>query len=66
MILRSGNQTKDDQMKLRCWCAVIALFTSAVPSAVAESDFIPSPSAKQYAPRLVEIMTAAQLQHLKL
>lgn len=53
-------------MKLRCWCAAIALFTGAVTSAMAESDFIPSPSAKQYAPRLVEIMSAAQRQHLKL
>jgi hypothetical protein len=53
-------------MILRHWCAAIALFTGAVTSAVAQSDLTPSLSAKQHAPRLVEIMTAAQLQHLKL
>jgi len=35
-------------------------------SAIAQSDFRPSPNIGPYAPRLVEIMSAAQLRHLKL
>ncbi len=52
-------------MKLRKWCAALAL-SGVVTAAVAQSDFTPSPTIKQYAPRLAEIMNAAQLQHLKL
>ncbi|QAU45705.1 hypothetical protein [Bradyrhizobium guangzhouense] len=53
-------------MELRNWCAILAVSATAATSvAVAQPDFPPSPNAK-YAPRLVETMTAAQLQHLKL
>jgi hypothetical protein len=52
-------------MKLRNWYVVLAISAGAMTSAIAQ-DFQPSPSARQYAPRLVEIMNAAQLQHLKL
>ena len=53
-------------MKLRNWCLALAILVGAGSSATAQSDFPPSPSVKPYAPRLVEIMSAAQLQHLKL
>ena len=53
-------------MKFRNWCAALVIFAGAATSAVAQSDLAPSPTAKPYAPRLVEIMNAAQLQHLKL
>ena len=53
-------------MKLRNWCVVLAISVSAMTSAIAQSEFEPSPNARQYAPRLVEVMNAAQLQHLKL
>jgi len=53
-------------MKLRPWCVGFAILVGLGTSAIAESDFTPSPTVKQYAPRLVEIMSAAQLQQLKL
>jgi hypothetical protein len=53
-------------MTLRNSCFALAILASAGTSATARSDFEPSPTAKQYAPRLVEIMGSAQLQHLKL
>jgi hypothetical protein len=53
-------------MKLRHWCVAFAILVAVGTSAIAESDFTPSPTVKQSAPRLVEIMSAAQLQHLKL
>jgi hypothetical protein len=53
-------------MKLQNWCVALAILAGAGTSAIAQSDFPPSSSVKPYAPRLVEIMSAAQLQHLKL
>jgi hypothetical protein len=53
-------------MKLRSWCAALVIFAASTPFAVAQSNLKPSSTAKQYKPRLVEIMNAAQLQHLKL
>jgi hypothetical protein len=53
-------------MKLRNWCAAIAVLAGAGTTAIAQSDFNPSPNIKQYIPRLVAIMSAAQNQHLKL
>ena len=53
-------------MALRYGYLVLAILAGAITSAVAQSDFPPSQSAKQYAPRLVQTMSAAQLQHLKL
>lgn len=53
-------------MRLKNWCAVLAISVGAVTSAIAQSDFPPSARAKQDAPRLVEVMSMAQLQHLKL
>jgi hypothetical protein len=47
------------------WCAALVIFALSGPLAVAQSELAPSPTAKR-APRLVETMTAAQLQHLKL
>lgn len=52
-------------MTLRNWHMVLAVSAAAMTSAIAQSDFPASPNAK-YAPRLVETMNAAQLQHLKL
>jgi hypothetical protein len=52
-------------MKLRKWYAILAVSATATSPATAQPDFPPSPNAK-YAPRLVETMSAAQLQHLKL
>jgi len=53
-------------MRLSNWCAILAVSATAMTSvAVAQPDFLPSPNVK-YAPRLVETMNAAQLQHLKL
>lgn len=53
-------------MKLSNWCAILAVSATAMTSdAIAQADFPPSPNAK-YAPRLVETMNAAQLQHFKL
>ncbi|WP_312017887.1 hypothetical protein [Bradyrhizobium japonicum] len=54
------------QMALRNWYVVLAISAGAMTSAIAQSDFQPSPNAKQDAPRLIEIMNAAQVQHLKL
>jgi hypothetical protein len=53
-------------MKRLNWFAALAIVVGAGTSAVAESDFTPSPSVKPSVPRLVEIMGTAQLQHLKL
>jgi hypothetical protein len=53
-------------MKLWRWCAALVVFTAAVASVAAQSDLRPHSAIRQYVPRLVEIMTAAQLQHLKL
>ena len=53
-------------MTLRNSCLVLAILASVGTSATAQSDFEPSPTVRQYAPRLVEVMNAAQLQHLKL
>ena len=53
-------------MKLWRWCAALVVFIVAVASAAAQSDLGPHSAIRQYVPRLVEIMTAAQLQHLKL
>jgi hypothetical protein len=53
-------------MTLRNWCVVLTISVAAMTSATAQSSFPPSPKAGRYAPRLVEVMNAAQLQHLKL
>ncbi len=53
-------------MTLRNWCVGLTVWAGAMTAAIAQSDFPPSPNARQYTPRLVEIMNAAQLQHLKL
>lgn len=53
-------------MTLKKWCVVLAMSAAAVTSAMAQSDFPPSANAKQEAPRLVEVMGMAQLEHLKL
>jgi hypothetical protein len=54
------------QMTLKNWCAVLAISAGALTSAMAQSSPPPSPNAKQDAPRLVEVMSMAQIQHLKL
>ncbi len=53
-------------MKRWNWLVIPVISAMAMASAMAESQFQPSLNARQYAPRLVEIMNAAQLQHLKL
>lgn len=53
-------------MTLTKWYVVLAMSAGAVTSAIAQSDFPASPSAKQEAPRLVEVMGMAQIEHLKL
>src|SRR5689334_18474477 len=53
-------------MNVRNWCAAIAILACACTTAIAQSEFRPSPNIKQYTPRLVSIMSAAQKQHLKL
>ncbi|MGY3238915.1 hypothetical protein ACVMAJ_005805 [Bradyrhizobium sp. USDA 4448] len=53
-------------MTLRNSCLALAILAGAGTSATAQSDFEPSPTVRQYTPRLVEVMNAAQLQHLKL
>ena len=53
-------------MTLKNWCAALVISAGAVSSAIAQSDFPPSANSKQAAPRLVEVMSMAQLQHLKL
>lgn len=45
---------------------LIAAVVLSGPFAVAQSEFKPSPTVKEYIPRLVEMMSAAQIQHLKL
>lgn len=52
-------------MTLKTWCAVLAMAAATIASADAQSDFPPTASAKE-AHRLVEVMTMAQLEHLKL
>jgi hypothetical protein len=53
-------------MKVRTWCVAIAILAGAGTTAIAQSDFPPSLNIKQYMPRLVAFMSAAQNQHLKL
>jgi len=53
-------------MKVRNWCVAVAILAGAGTTAIAQSDFNPTPNIKQYTPRLVAIMSAAQNQHLKL
>ena len=53
-------------MTLKKWYVVLATSAAAVTSATAQSDFPPSANAKQEAPRLVEVMGMAQIEHLKL
>lgn len=53
-------------MTLKKWCVVLAMSAGAVTSAMAQSDFPPSANASQEAPRLVEVMGMAQIEHLKL
>lgn len=55
----------DDHMQLRNWLGAFAILAVAGTAALAQG-FRPSPNIKQYAPRLSAIMSAAQLQHLKL
>ena len=52
-------------MKSWSWCAALVIFALSGPFAVAQSELRPSPTLKRV-PRLVETMSAAQLQHLKL
>ena len=52
-------------MKSWSWCAALVIFALCGPFAVAQSELKPSATAKRV-PRLVETMSAAQLQHLKL
>jgi hypothetical protein len=52
-------------LRPRSWYAALAIFALSGPFAVAQSELAPSPTAKRV-PRLVETMSAAQLQHLKL
>jgi hypothetical protein len=52
-------------MKSWCWYAAFVIFAVSGPFAVAQSELTPSPTVKRL-PRLVETMSAAQLQHLKL
>jgi hypothetical protein len=52
-------------MNVRSWCAA-AILACGATAAIAQSEFRPTPSIKQYMPRLVAIMGAAQNQHLKL
>ncbi|WP_347338554.1 hypothetical protein [Bradyrhizobium nitroreducens] len=64
--IQAFNQQGMVRMTLKNWCAVLAISAGAVTSAMAQSSLAPSPNAKQDAPRLVEVMSMAQLQHLKL
>jgi hypothetical protein len=52
-------------MKSWCSCAALVIFALSGPFAVAQSELTPSSTVKPV-PRLVETMSAAQLQHLKL
>jgi len=51
-------------MKSWSWCAALVTFTVSGPLAVAQSELTPSSTAKRV-PRLVETMSAAQLQASK-
>lgn len=53
-------------MNVRNWCMSLAILACACTTAIAQSEFKPSPNIEQYTPRLVTIMSAAQNQHLKL
>lgn len=53
-------------MTLKTLYAVLAISLGAVTTAMAQSSPPPAPSARQDAPRLVEVMSMAQQQHLKL
>ena len=53
-------------MYLRIWWTTLAIFWSLGSTSIAQSELSLSPNIKQYAPRLVGIMSAAQNQHLKL
>jgi hypothetical protein len=53
-------------MNVRSWCAALAILGCVSTAANGQSEFKPSPNIKQYTPRLVAIMSAAQNQHLKL
>ena len=53
-------------MNVPNWCAALAILGCVGTTASAQSEFRPSPNIKQYTPRLVVIMSAAQNQHLKL
>jgi hypothetical protein len=53
-------------MNVRNWCAALGILACTGATAIAQSEFRPSPNIKQYTPRLVTIMSAAQNQHLKL
>ncbi|WP_375159261.1 hypothetical protein [Bradyrhizobium sp. RDT46] len=57
---------RNGRMTLKNWCVVLMVSAGAVTSAIAQSSFPPSPNAKQDAPRLAQVMSTAQLQHLKL
>ena len=52
-------------MRVRNWCAALAVLGYLGATAIAQSQFKPSPN-MQYVPRLVAIMSVAQNQHLKL
>ena len=52
-------------MAVKNWYAVLVLSAGAASPAIAQSDFPPSAN-KHEGPRLVEVMSLAQLQHLKL
>jgi hypothetical protein len=52
-------------MKPWCWYAALVIFGLSGPLAVGQSELTPSDTVKRL-PRLVETMSAAQIQHLKL
>ena len=52
-------------MKSWSWCLALLIFAVSGSFAVAQSELTPSGTAKR-SPRLVETMSAAQLEHLKL
>jgi hypothetical protein len=52
-------------MKSWSWCVALVIFAVSGPFALAQTELTPSPTAKRV-PRLVETMSAVQLQHLKL
>src|SRR5512138_1648834 len=61
-----GIFTRNRKMRVRNWCAALAIWGYVGTAAVAEPEFRPSTDVQQYTPRLVAIMSAAQNQHLKL